>query len=399
MEPNGIVRPVRTIRELVRTSRPTTWINTAIPCLLGGYEAARELDATLVLATLYFLVPYNLLVYGVNDVYDYESDLRNPRKASLEGANVPPDRRRATLIAIWATNVPLLILLALLGGGAAAGALALAGIAAVAYSAPPLRTKERPVLDSLTSSLHFVLPAVCGLLLGGAALDELPWTVLAAFLLWGMASHALGAIQDVAYDRAAGIASVATVVGARRTAIGVTVTYLASGVLLATLGGAALVAAAGTVAYAALGAWVALRPDEQTARRAWRSFMGLNLPAGALVTELLLDRWGVQADVPFVTVVAGACVAAAAVALVARLAAPRAGRLGDAQAFLARAGRDRVRRAADGNVTTWCGLALTWLLAGPAIPVLAVLALATGHEDALAPLAIAAVLALARLVR
>ena len=221
--------------------------------------------------------------------------------------------------------------------------------------------------------------------------------MLAAFLLWGMASHALGAIQDVAYDRAAGIASVATVLGARTTALAVTVTYLASGVLLATLGGAALIAAAGTLAYAALGAWVALHPDEKTARRAWRSFMGLNLPAGALVTELLLDRWGVQADVAFVTVVAGVCVAAAAVALIARRAPRRAGRLGDAQAFLARAGRDRLRRAADGNVTTWCGLALTWLLAGPAIPVVAVAALVSGHEDALVPVAMAAVLALARL--
>lgn len=390
---------MRTIRELVRTSRPTAWINTGVPCLLGGYEAARELDATLVLATLYFLVPYNLLVYGVNDVYDYESDLRNPRKASLEGANVPPDRRRTTLIAIVATNVPLLLLLAALGGRAAAGALALAGIAAVVYSAPPLRTKERPVLDSLTSSLHFVLPAVCGLLLGGAALDELPWTVLAAFLLWGMASHALGAIQDVAYDRAAGIASVATVLGARTTAIGVTATYLVSGLLLATLGGAALLAAAGTLAYAGLALWVALQPDESTARRAWRSFMGLNLPAGALVTELLLDRWGVQADLAFASVAAGACVAAATLALIARRTPSRAGRLGDAQAFLARAGRDRLRRAADGNVTTWCGLALVWLLAGPAIPIVAVAALATGHEEALAPLAVAAVLVMARLVR
>ena len=244
---------MRTIRELVRTSRPTTWINTGVPCLFGYYEAAREVDATLVLATLYFLVPYNLLVYGVNDVYDYESDLRNPRKASLEGANVPPDRRRTTLLAVLATNLPPLLLLAVVGSRAAAGALALAAIAAVAYSAPPLRTKERPVLDSLTSSLHFVLPAVCGLLLGGAAQDDLPWTVLVAFLLWGMASHALGAIQDVAYDRAAGIGSIATVFGARPTAIGVTATYLASGALLATLGGAALWVTTAVVAMLRVG--------------------------------------------------------------------------------------------------------------------------------------------------
>ena len=34
---------------------------------------------------------------------------------------------------------------------------------------------------------------------------------LSAFLLWGMASHALGAVQDIRPDREAGIGSIATV--------------------------------------------------------------------------------------------------------------------------------------------------------------------------------------------
>ena len=167
-----------------------------------------------------------------------------------------------------------------------------------------------------------------------------------------MASHALGAIQDVAYDRAAGIASVATVLGARddgaRRHRHVPGERRPAGVPRRRRprrrGGHAGLRGARGVGRAC--GRTSRRPAAPGAR-----FMGLNLPAGALVTELLLDRWGVQADVAFVTVVAAVCVAAATLALIAHRAPPRAGRLGDAQAFLARAGRDRLRRAADGNVT------------------------------------------------
>jgi 4-hydroxybenzoate polyprenyltransferase len=45
----------------------------------------------------------------------------------------------------------------------------------VAYSAPKLRFKERPFLDSMTSSFHFVSPAVYGVLLAGLRPDLTVW--------------------------------------------------------------------------------------------------------------------------------------------------------------------------------------------------------------------------------
>ena len=95
--------------------------------------------------------------------------------------------------------------------------LAVSLFAVVAYSAKGLRFKERPFLDSLTSSTHFVSPAVYGLVLAGAAFTPGLVALLAAYFLWGAASHAFGAVQDVVADREAGIGSVATVIGARAT--------------------------------------------------------------------------------------------------------------------------------------------------------------------------------------
>src|SRR6185312_15840153 len=95
--------------------------------------------------------------------------------------------------------------------------LAFSLFALLAYSVPGLRFKEIPFVDSVTSSIHFVSPAVYGLVLAGATFTGQLWAVLVAFLLWGIGSHALGAVQDVVPDRAGGLASIATMLGARRT--------------------------------------------------------------------------------------------------------------------------------------------------------------------------------------
>ena len=56
----------------------------------GGLPAGhgRADRRAFVVGTLFFLVPYNLLMYGINDVFDYASDLRNPRKGGIEGGLV-----------------------------------------------------------------------------------------------------------------------------------------------------------------------------------------------------------------------------------------------------------------------------------------------------------------------
>nr|BFF21292.1 hypothetical protein GCM10025730_48130 [Promicromonospora thailandica] len=205
------------LADLARASRPLSWINTAYPFAAAYLLTTGRVDVTLVVGTVFFLVPYNLALYGVNDVFDYASDLANPRKGGVEGALLPPRRHRTVLVASLVACVPFVVALVALGPPWSWAVLAVSLFAVLAYSAPPFRFKEVPVLDSLTSSVHFVSPAVYGLALAQAAPSARTWAVLGAFLLWGMASHAFGAVQDVVPDRAAGIASVATALGAART--------------------------------------------------------------------------------------------------------------------------------------------------------------------------------------
>jgi 4-hydroxybenzoate polyprenyltransferase len=278
------------LRQLFVASRPLSWVNTAYPFAAAYLLAHGEVDDLFIVGTLYFLVPYNLAMYGINDVFDYESDLRNPRKGGVEGALLRPRYHRATIYAAAITNVPFLALLVLVGDLPGWIALGVSVFAVIAYSAPKLRFKERPFLDSITSATHFVSPAVVGLLYGGARFSPAVIAALAAFFLWGMASHAFGAVQDVISDRKAGIGSIATVIGARATVRLSVVLYLAAGVLLLFTRWPGQLAAVLVLPYAISCAlyWNVTDEVSETANRGWKRFLWLNFVTGFLVTMLLI---------------------------------------------------------------------------------------------------------------
>lgn len=282
------------MKNLFVTSRPVSWVNTAYPFAAAYFLASGRVDWIFVLGTLFFLIPYNLLMYGINDVFDYESDLLNARKGGVEGAVL--DRSHHSLV-LWASvllPLPFVLVLAFQGGVAANAVLAVSLFAVVAYSAPGMRFKERPFLDSLTSSTHFVSPAVYGLALAQADFTAGTWAVLLAFFLWGAASHALGAVQDIVPDRDGGIASIGTVLGARFTVGFACAAYACAGVLM--LWTAAPFAALLAVPYL-LNALPSLRLNDATsglANSAWKRFLWLNYLTGFLVTMtfIWLKIWG-----------------------------------------------------------------------------------------------------------
>lgn len=284
------------MREVLAASRPFSWINTAYP-FAAGYLLATggRVDALFVVGTLFFLVPYNLLMYGINDVFDYASDLRNPRKGGIEGGLVEPSRaasvHRRILWSCVVLTVPFVVYLLLQGSLVANVVLTLVLFLVVAYSAPVLRFKERPVLDSFTSAMHFVGPLLYALVLVGASLTtRTTWPVLVAFVLWGMASHAFGAVQDVRADREGGIASVATALGAHATVVASTVLYVLAAAVLLLVPWPGVLAAVLPVPYAISAArfWSVRDDDCERANAGWRTFLWLNLVTGFLVTMLLI---------------------------------------------------------------------------------------------------------------
>ncbi|MBW9205835.1 prenyltransferase [Mumia sp. zg.B53] len=280
----------RVLGQVVASSRPLSWVNTAYPFGAAYLLAGGGVDLTLVLGVLYFLVPYNLLMYGVNDVFDYESDVRNPRKGGVEGVVLDRAVHRTTIVAAAVTNLPFLVALVVLGSPASSAVLAVVVFAVVAYSVPVLRFKERPFLDSLTSSTHFAGPACFGVAVAGASFSTTVVAALLAFFLWGIGSHAFGAVQDIVADRAGGIASTATWLGAAGTVRVALGAYVVSGLLLLTLPWPYTLAAVLVVPYLVNAApYHALSDvDCERANAGWRRFLWLNYLTGFLVTQLLI---------------------------------------------------------------------------------------------------------------
>ncbi|MDP4688885.1 MAG: prenyltransferase [Pontimonas sp.] len=284
------------LRTLVVSSRPLSWVNTAFPFGLTYYLFVAEFDALFVVGTLFFLIPYNVLMYGINDVFDYESDLRNPRKGGVEGALLGPELHRPMVLLSALLPLPFLVPLILWGSLLSTGVLALALFFVVAYSAKGFRFKEIPFVDSVTSSLHFVMPAVFAMALVGAELTGLSLTLLASFFFWGMASHAFGAVQDVLADREAGVGSIATAIGAKGTVRFAVVLYLVAGlVVVVTPWPLPLIAPVALLYVGALAPWWSVSDEDAwKANRSWKWFLGLNFVAGAVVVLVLFEWWQVM---------------------------------------------------------------------------------------------------------
>ncbi len=282
---------MKLLNQLFWSSRPISWINTAFPFAAAYFLITGRVDLSLVLGTLFFLIPYNLLMYGVNDVFDYESDLRNPRKGGIEGALLHPKWHRPTLFWSFGLCVPFVAYLYAVGSASANLWLTLLVFTVIAYSAKGLRFKEIPFVDSLTSASHFVGPMIYGIALAGGDLSATNVILfIASFTLWGVASHAFGAVQDVKADREANISSIATVIGARATSRFAFAAYLAAAILVGLSGWPSGLAAVAALPYL----WIVgphLNITDETcesANRGWKQFIKLNYLAGFIVTMILI---------------------------------------------------------------------------------------------------------------
>jgi len=82
------------------------------------------------------------------------------------------------------------------------------------YSAPPVRFKTTPFLDSVSNGLYILPGAAAYAAVSGT---HPPIAALAGAWLWAMGMHTFSAIPDIEPDRAAGIGTTATLLGEGRT--------------------------------------------------------------------------------------------------------------------------------------------------------------------------------------
>jgi 4-hydroxybenzoate polyprenyltransferase len=221
------------IAKLFRISRPRFWIYLLGPYLIGSILAFEPTQLILQwqfwLGFVYFTFPANLLIYGVNDIFDYETDKLNPKKIEYETLVTPKERIRLWLF-ILATNTPFIFALYLINSLTSMGILGFLFLG-IQYSSIPIRAKSRPFLDSLFNILY-IFPGIIGYSLFSLSLN-LDYRLLISAGLWTMAMHTYSAIPDIEADRASQTPTIATVLGSKLTLIYCFICYTLAGILLA----------------------------------------------------------------------------------------------------------------------------------------------------------------------
>lgn len=203
---------MKTLIEIVKVARPGFWpthlwffvLPLATIDLFGSF--AFWLGCT------YVCLPLGLLLYGWNDLGDFESDQINERKDSWIFGARPSEKLRAVLpYWIAGIQIPFLIAFVIIGGWK----MLLWGgcVALVNLTYNNLRFKSLPVLD-LLNQVGYLLIFVLASWLCGVSQINTPAMIFSA--LFAMQSHLFGQLMDIDADMVAGRRSTAIVIGVTR---------------------------------------------------------------------------------------------------------------------------------------------------------------------------------------
>ena len=207
------------LRRLVVISRPVLWVNTIGPAVMAMWIGGELFNPEIIPLLMWLTVPFNLWLYGINDIFDRETDLLNARKGGVQGAVLAVSEIKWVLWGIAITNIPFLIYFFLNYSLVTNIWIVVYYLFFLNYSAPPLRWKSRPFWDAF-SNIDYAFPLVFVAL---ALNYEVNWIGAIGLMLWGVAKQAYDAIQDIYEDRAVGIETTATKLDIKGTVIWSTV--------------------------------------------------------------------------------------------------------------------------------------------------------------------------------
>lgn len=206
------------IKKIITISRPHFWIYTFGPFLtIGAIAGLNNFTALLtsksIFWMLYFLIPANFLIYGINDIFDFETDSINDKKKNYEKVLQKKNHKYVAWINIVLTitallflpfkNIPTVITFILFL------------FFSIFYSAYPIRAKVRPFFDFIFSAFIYILPGVFGFYLFNG--QGIPIVGILCGIFWASAMHAFSAAIDIGADQKAGLNTIATKLGFKST--------------------------------------------------------------------------------------------------------------------------------------------------------------------------------------
>ncbi len=194
-------------------SRPKFWLYTAGPYLVA-YVATMSHSTSLLSFQffthfLFFLIPANIFLYGINDYFDRDTDAQNPKKGTDEQLLTEKDTSILGYI-LLICGFLFFIFISMQGDLLSRVFLSVFFLLSAFYSMPPLRFKARPIIDSL-SNILYVIPAFVAISQNSGTLPSTSVWVIGLF--WAAAMHLFSAIPDIKPDAMVNLATTAVVFG------------------------------------------------------------------------------------------------------------------------------------------------------------------------------------------
>ena len=139
---------------LVKVSRPLGWVIAPLVFTIGLYSSNSQFSLIFVIQMILLSFPLSIILYGINDIYDNDSDGLNPRKNSLN-----LNEKEQVIIKRVSTVISILLLASSIATINLSNLLSMLLLISISYfySAPPIRLKELPPFDSISNGLLFFL--------------------------------------------------------------------------------------------------------------------------------------------------------------------------------------------------------------------------------------------------
>lgn len=194
--------------EVLKISRPTRWPLLIVPFFIGAVagDTTNFFWPALAVFAFYFTFPANILLYGLNDISDRQTDAHSPERRHKNHITEFSRWRILNIIILW--NLPFAVVW-LADEMPTAAKLSLLGFLffSIFYSFKPIRAKTKPPLDAAFNILY-VFPALFAY---GLLEYKFPsWQIIAAAGLWTAMMHAYAAIPRSPADRKAKVHTIAT---------------------------------------------------------------------------------------------------------------------------------------------------------------------------------------------
>ncbi len=202
-----------TLSTLIKISRPKFWGYLGGTFLVGYTLGIKSLNdfytPTFFYLLVFFLIPANLYLYGINDLFDQDTDKHNPKKMTKEHLLVKKETQFLSFLLVISFLIMITTLFFLPTLPTKLFLLCFIFLATF-YSAPPLRFKTKPFLDS-TSNILYTLPGLIGYLV--LYPHSVNWLIVLATFCWAGAMHLFSAIPDIDADTKAKLNTTAIYLG------------------------------------------------------------------------------------------------------------------------------------------------------------------------------------------